>query len=935
MADNMSSTPETSIDEPWTRDAGGIARDLSSDISAGLSTADATSRLETYGQNTLDASDPIPFLTKLAAQFRDPLVGLLLVATAISLVAWFLDDESSVPIDAIVIVVIVIANAALGLWQEAKAEDAIAALQSLTETHSTVRRDGEVMSVASSELVPGDILLLGEGDAVGADARLVEVASLAVAEAPLTGESLPSEKQIDVLEAASLGDRTNMVFNGTAVSTGRGTAIVTATGMSTEMGRIATLLDRQEQPATPLQQEIAWVSKTLGIGVTILTAVVVGAIVLTSELSSLADYVDALLVGVSLAVAAVPEGLPAILSVVLALGVQRMSEERAVVKKLLSVETLGSASVICSDKTGTLTRNEMTIATVVTGSGVVELTGAGYAPVGEVVHDGLAVTDGLLLDEVIAVIGAGSLANDATIRLGDDGITHILGDPTEAAFLVAEEKLGGSATRREQFERVDEIPFTSERKMMSTLNADKSPSENDLVVVTKGAPDVLLDRCSSERRAGEVEILTPTRRAEIAKSIDGLSDQAMRTLAVAYRTIDRVDQASAEFVEEGLTLLGIVGIVDPPRPEAREAITEAHRAGVRVVLITGDHPLTARRIAEKLTIVVEGEEPLTGEDLENLDSAGLADALTHTSVFARVAPDHKLRIVEQLQASGEVVAMTGDGVNDAPALRRADIGVAMGVTGTEVSKEAADLILADDNFATIVVGVREGRAIFSNIAKFLRYLLSSNAGEVLVMFVGILGAGVIGLTDIDDGLAVPLLATQILWINLLTDTGLALALGVDPPVDDPMSRRPRRLTDRIIDRTMLFTIGLTGVVLALGGLVALDLELAGGLFGGDGNIVDARTQVFTVLVLGNMFAAFNSRSQISSAFVQLLANRWLWVAAAITLALQIAVVYLPPLQNAFDTAPMSIGDWIRCVALASGVLWAEELRKLIVRRSVQ
>ncbi len=699
------------------------------------------------------------------------------------------------------------------------------------------------------------------------------------------------------------------------------------------MGRIATLLDRQEQPATPLQQEIAWVSKTLGIGVTILTAVVVGAIVLTSELSSLADYVDALLVGVSLAVAAVPEGLPAILSVVLALGVQRMSEERAVVKKLLSVETLGSASVICSDKTGTLTRNEMTIATVVTGSGVVELTGAGYTPVGEVVHDGLAVTDGVLLDEVIAVIGAGSLANDATIRLGDDGITHILGDPTEAAFLVAEEKLGGSATRREQFERVDEIPFTSERKMMSTLNADKSPSENDLVVVTKGAPDVLLDRCSGERRAGDVEALTTSRRLQIANSVDRLSDQAMRTLAVAYRPIDRVDQAGAEFVEDGLTLLGIVGIVDPPRPEAKEAIAEAHRAGVRVLLITGDHPLTARRIAEQLSIAGEAEEPLTGDDLDRLDAEGLAEALKRTSVFARVAPDHKLRIVEQLQGAGEVVAMTGDGVTDAPALRRADIGVAMGVTGTEVSKEAADLILADDNFATIVVGVREGRAIFANISKFLRYLLSSNAGEVLVMFVGILGAGAIGLTDIGEGLAVPLLATQILWINLLTDTGLALALGVDPPVDDPMTRPPRRLTDRVIDRAMFLTIGLTGLTLALAGLVALDLELAGGFLGGDGNIVDARTQVFTVLVLGNMFAAFNSRSQLSSAFVQLTANRWLWIAALVTLALQIAVVYFPPLQDAFNTASMSIGDWIRCVVLASGVLWVEELRKVLVRRA--
>lgn len=899
------------------------------DASTGLSSDEVAERRTVLGTNILDAAPPEPAWRKLLAQFKDPLVILLIVATAISITAWLIEDEGSWPIDAVVIIGIVIANAALGLWQERRAEQAVAALQSMTQTHCQVMRNSAPTTIASSELVVGDILVLAEGDAVGADARLVETASLKVAEAPLTGESTAVSKQTEPLGPAPIGDRTNMVFNGTAVASGRGVAVVTATGMATQMGEIATLLSEQDEQPTPLQREIGRVGRLLGIGVLILTVIVVGAILLTSDIDGFSGYVDALLVGVSLAVAAVPEGLPAILSVVLALGVQRMATSNAVVKKLPSVETLGAASVICTDKTGTLTRNEMTITTAVTPSAIVEI--GDDATVTDT-SNGNTAASGPVRNELIALIGAGSLANDAVVQLGDDGGWNVMGDPTEAAFLMAEQRLGGSEQRLQRFDRLDEVPFDSDRKMMTTVNADHDPAGPEVLVVTKGAPDVLLGRCVAEHQNGAPMALTPERRQHYLDATDQLAGDALRTLAVAYRADDAVDGPADESIEHDLVLLGIVGIMDPPRPEVRDAIADAHRAGVRIVVITGDHPMTAVRIAGDLGVTSPGQPSLNGTQLAELADDEFAEAVRTTNVYARVSPADKLRIVDQLLADGEIVAMTGDGVNDAPALRRADIGVAMGITGTEVSKEAADMILADDNFATIVDGVREGRAIFANIAKFLRYLLSSNAGEVGVMFIGIVAGSAIGLTALDGELAVPLLATQILWINLLTDTGLALALGIDPPVDDPMTGPPRRSTDRIIDRRMVATIFLTGIVLALAGLIVLDLELAGGLLGGDGDIVSARTQVFTTLVLGNIFAAFNSRSETASAAHRLFSNRLLWLAVAVTIALQVIVVHLPPLQTAFDTSSMSVTDWVRCFLFASTVLWAEELRKLLQRR---
>ena len=538
----------------------------------------------------------------------------------------------------------------------------------------------------------------------------------------------------------------------------------------------------------------------------------------------------------------------------------------------------------------------------------------------------------MLLDQVRYVLGGGSLANDAVLRKEGDGWA-IRGDPTEAAFRVAEAKIGFTGAREARFERVGEIPFTPERKLMTTLVADVE-RDGRIAVVTKGAPDVLLTRYTHERVAGEIRPLTDDRRSEVLATVDRLADLALRTLAVAYRPLSGVEPPPEnQSTERELVYLGMVGIIDPPRPEAKVAIADARAAGVRVIMITGDHPRTAVRIAGDLGIVERDARVLTGSEIEALDDEDLRVAVRTVSVHARVAPEHKLRIVGALQADHNIVAMTGDGVNDAPALKSADIGVAMGITGSDVTKEAADMILADDNFATIITAVREGRAILANIRKFLRFLLSSNIGKVFTMFFGVVSAGVIGLDDTGEAVAVPLLATQILWINrnLLTDIAPALATGVDPPPDNVMQRPPRKLTDRVIDRQMWIGIVWVGLVMAAVTLAALDLRLAGGLFGGSGDIVEARTMAFTTLVLAQLFNAFNARSDRVSAFHHLFTNRLLWSAIGLSVILQVAVVQVPFLNDAFDTSPLTIGDWLICIGLASLVLWASEAKKLLAR----
>jgi magnesium-transporting ATPase (P-type) len=917
--------------ERWRQSADDVAAALGVDLEHGLSSAEAAARLADHGPNQLDAARKEPAWHRFLRQLTDPLIYLLMGAVAVSLVAWLVEGREVVPFDALVILAILILNAVLGFVQESRAEQAVAALQRLAAPTAGVLRDGKAQRVSAVDLVPGDVLLLEEGDSVTADARLIMAASLMVAEASLTGESEPVLKDVATLpDQTSSGDRFNMVFSGTAVTRGRGRAVVTTTGMETEMGTIARLLGHTEDEATPLQREVAHIGRVLGVAVIVVAVVVVAAIFATADIREASDVVDVLIVGVSLAVAAVPEGLPAILSVVLALGVQRMAKQRAIVKRLSSVETLGSASVICSDKTGTLTRNEMTIETVVAPSGQAELTGSGYRPEGELLVHGEPRGSSALLDEVRSVLSGGSLANDAVLR-EEDGEWVIQGDPTEAAFLVAEAKLGITEARQARFERVGEIPFSSERKLMSTVQQDTELG--GAVVVTKGAPDVLLARCTHVRVAGEVRPINDDDRRRVAATVDRLADQALRTLAVAYRPLaDDECPSQDESMEQRLIYVGMVGIIDPPRTEARPAIAEATSAGIRVLMITGDHPRTAVRIASDLGITTRERPVLTGEDLERLPADELEVAVAQTSVYARVAPEHKLRIVDALQATGNIVAMTGEGVNDAPALKAADIGVAMGVTGTDVTKEAADMILADDNFTTIVSAVREGRAIFANIRKFLRFLLSSNIGEVATMFFGVVLGGLIGLGGTGEAVAVPLLATQILWINLLTDTAPALAIGVDPPPDDVMSYPPRRLTDRVVDAEMWIGIVWVGSVMAAVTLIAFDLELAGGTLGGTGDIASARTIAFTTLVLAQLFNCFNARSDRTSAFNQLFTNRLLWGAIALSAVLQVAVVHLPFLNDAFDTTPLSFRDWLICVALASVVLWADEAKKLIFRQ---
>ena len=981
--------------DPSLADAQAVAASLGVDPNTGLSQAEAERRLAQYGPNELASAPPVPKWKKFLAQFKDPLVYLLLAATGISLIAWFIEKANAapgaeggeaLPFDAIVIVLILIVNAVLGYIQESKAEEAVEALSQMTAPQTNVLRDGKIARINTVDVVPGDVVMLGEGDSIPADGRLLAAASLRVAEASLTGESVPVGKNVDTLaEAKALGDRANMVFNGTSVTQGTGRAIVTSTGMRTQVGKIADLLQATDDDDSPLQKEMNYVSKILGIAVCIIAAVVLVALALTEGFNDIHDVIDSLLLSVSLAVAAVPEGLAAILTVVLALGVRRMAEHHAIVKKLHSVETLGSASVICSDKTGTLTRNEMTVERVVTPSGEVQLTGTGYAPEGRMVaipDAGLTSTPSPAQEaaqlEAVATLAVGALANDGELRentgAGDgsaasDITWEAVGDPTEVSLIVAARKV--KADRKyANYTRVGEIPFTSDRKRMAVVAQDNADAGR-LTVFAKGAPDVLLGYCSRIAVNGAVRPMTQGDRQQILAAVERLSAEAYRTLGQAYRPLGTASLAAvpgvrinaaghvadiadqSDVLESDLIWVGMVGIIDPPRTEVRDSVAEAHRASIRTVMITGDHPLTAARIASDLGIIeTDGDgssvgsadlssKVLTGVQLDELpDEQAFDKATREISVYARVAPEHKLKIVESLQRQGNIVAMTGDGVNDAPAVKTADIGVAMGITGTEVTKQSAKMILADDNFSTIVEAVREGRGIFDNIRKFLRYLLSSNVGEVFTVFGGVMLAGFLGITQPgSQGVTVPLLATQLLWINLLTDAAPALAMGVDPSTDDVMARKPRKLTDRVIDGQMWGDIIFIGLIMAAVTLIGMDMHLAGGLFtdrsvdavGHDAQMTEARTMGFTILVFAQMLNALCSRSHDQSVFVGLFANKWLWAAIALSTLLQVAVIYVPFLNAAFGTVPLSVGAWFECLGLAMIVLVASELRKCVLR----
>ena len=951
--------------DPSLTEANEVAKALDVDTNTGLSSAEAQRRLEKFGPNQLASAPPVPKWKKFLAQFQDPLVYLLLAATVISLIAWFIERSHGtagevLPFDAIVIILILIVNAVLGYIQEARAEQAVEALAQMTAPQTSVLRDGKIVHINTADVVPGDIVVLGEGDTVSADGRLFAAASLRIAEASLTGESVPVGKKPDTLDSAkALGDRTNMIFNGTSVTQGTGRAIVTGTGMNTQVGKIADMLSQTDDEDTPLQKEMTHVSKILGIAVCIIAAVVLVALFITQGFHKMPDdLIDSLLLAVSLAVAAVPEGLATILTVVLALGVQRMAKHNAIVKKLSSVETLGSASVICSDKTGTLTRNEMTVERIVTPSGEVQLTGTGYEPKGKMMGmGGDAIEESAPVNaEALRTIAVGAFANDGDLRQNDAGQWEIVGDPTEVSLVVASRKIKADRALG-KLDRVAEVPFTSERKRMAVIGKDSSDNGN-LSVYAKGAPDVLLGYCTRIAVGDAVRPMTEGDRQEILATVERLSGEAYRTLGEAYRPLGTTSLADipgiktnaagqvtdiseqSDVIERDLIWAGMVGIIDPPRTEVRDSVAEAHRAGIRTVMITGDHPLTAARIASDLGIIEKGGKALTGDQLDAMpDEAAFDKATSEVSVYARVAPEHKLKIVESLQRQGNIAAMTGDGVNDAPAVKSADIGVAMGITGTEVTKESAKMILADDNFSTIVAAVREGRVIFDNIRKFLRYLLSSNVGEVFTVFGGVMLAGVLGITQPGTtGVAVPLLATQLLWINLLTDAAPALAMGVDPQTDDVMARSPRKLTDRVIDRDMWIDIAFIGIIMAAVTLIGMDMHLEGGLFtdrsiGGthEFQMIEARTMGFTILVFAQLFNAIASRSARQSAFVGLFSNKWLWGAIGLSVVLQLVVIYVPFLNSAFGTTPLGPWAWVECICLAAVVLIASEIYKAIMR----
>lgn len=866
---------------------------------AGLRTEEARQRLELYGPNELQAAHRISPWKLLLDQFKNVLIVILLVATGLSV---FLGEG----VEAIVIGVIVLFAVGLGFIQEFRAERAIDALRKMAAPTATTLRDGEEVVVPAQHLVPGDIVLLQAGDRVPADLRLVESINLQIEEAALTGESVPVEKHADPLTGgdAALGDRRNMAYAGTSASYGRGRAVVVATGMNTEFGKIARMLQSVETDRTPLQKNLDKVGHLLARVALVIVAFIVALGLLRGQ-----PFMEMLIFGIALAVAVVPEALPAVVTISLAIGVQRMVKRHALMRRLPAVETLGSTSVICSDKTGTLTRDEMTVRKLYVAGRLWEVTGAGYEPHGQFLIDGQAQTPDASLRQFLR---AATLASDAhSARAEDDGRWRIKGDPTEGALVVAAAKAGLiKAELEQQSPRTGEIPFTSETKRMTTLHA----AQEGPVAYSKGAPEIILASCTHVLAGDDdtlrEEPLDDAGRERILATARTLADQALRVLGVAQKK-----NAVLGSAERGMTFLGLSGMIDPPRAEARDAVKQCERAGIRVVMITGDHPVTAQAVARELGIL-KGGRVVTGAQLDAIPDADFEREADGIDVYARVSPSHKLRVVGALQKGGHVVAMTGDGVNDAPALKKADIGIAMGITGTAVTKEAAAMMLTDDNFASIVAAVEEGRGIFSNIKKYLMYLLSSNIGEMLIM----VGASILGMP-------MPLSAVQILYINLATDGLPALALAVDPPERDLMSRPPRNPRTGIFTRPVLFLMIVGGVWSAVANLGLFIWARARQL-----PMDECMTLVFVSLCLVEFFKAFSFRSDRQTVFHKPFANRWLNLAISWELLLLAAIVYLPFLHKPFGTYSLPIEIWPTLLCVAVSILPVLETAKWVVRK---
>ena len=850
---------------------------LTPDIKTGLTCAQVEEQRAKFGENRLKEKKKKTNLQRFLEQFRDVMILILIGAAIISFIVACVEGEPKEFFEPALILVIVIVNAIMGMLQESKAEKALDALKNLSAPHARVIREGQEQVIDAAELVPGDVIKLEAGDFVPADAKLVRSVSLKCEESALTGESVPAEKDADALvaEDAPLGDRHNMVFSGCGVTYGTATAVVTATGMNTEMGKIANMLESSEETQTPLQQKLATLGKYLGI-VAIVACLVIFVVGLLDGMA----VMEIFMVAVSLAVSAIPEGLPAIVTIVLSIGVQRMVKKNAIIRRLPAVETLGGASVICSDKTGTLTQNRMTLVKAYTDGGALEEIGQNSAP-------------------VLQLLRYGALCCDGSVVVREDGTVQHIGDPTETSIVFAAEKQGmPKAKLNEENPRLAELPFDSDRKLMTTVNR----VDGKLIAITKGAFDVLAQRCVR----GDIEA---ARRVN-----DEMSEQALRVLAVAWRELEEVPQnPTSETLEKDLTFMGLVGMIDPPRPEAKQAVAVCRKAGIKPVMITGDHVVTASAIAREIGILQPGDEAVTGTQLDKMSDAELDQRVRNISVYARVSPENKIRIVKAWQRQGEVVSMTGDGVNDAPALKAADIGCAMGITGTDVAKGAADMTLTDDNFATIVDAVREGRGIYANIKKVVGFLLGTNIGEILTVFF----AMILWRES-------PFLSMQLLWINLVTDSLPAIALGMEAVEKDVMEQKPRPKNEGLFAHGYGVRIGLQGCMFAILSLLAYQIgkNLYGAVEGG-------QTLAFMVLALSQVVQAFNMRSFHSIFRIGVFTNRKLNGAALVSLALMALVLFIPPIAGAFGLVALSPVLYLIGIGLSLAPLIVMEIAKAL------
>ncbi|GBF76259.1 calcium-translocating P-type ATPase, SERCA-type [Paenibacillus sp. 598K] len=886
-------------------DAEELSRQIGCDPVRGLASEEVAERLERYGRNELSEGKRISPLTLLLNQFKDFMVLVLVGATLISaLLGEYLD--------AVTIIAIIVINGILGFVQEFRAERSLRALKALSAPSASVVRDGQVISVAASDLVPGDLVLLEPGDRVPADIRLLETNSLYAEESALTGESVPVGKTALPIRESELplGDQRNLGFMGTMVTRGTAKGIVVRTGMQTEMGTIADLIQQTEAMETPLQHRLEQLGKILIIVAVALTVMVVVAGILHGQ-----PAYGMFLAGVSLAVAAIPEGLPAIVTIALALGVQRMIKRKAIVRKLPSVETLGCASVICSDKTGTLTQNKMTVTRLWLGGRSLEVSGEGYVPEGEITESGAHVD--LKKDQGLRrLLQVAALCNNSVLykkepeeergkrakaTQGEEGEWLLKGDPTEGALAVLAAKMGLSAKALEGlYKREREFPFDSERKRMSVVVTH----QGGRLLCVKGASDMLLEQCTHVLWDGNVIPLTATLRQKIAAAAEGMAASALRVLGMAYRDIRGQESVETEQeAEQQLVFVGLSGMIDPPRKEVRDAIAVCRQAGIKTVMITGDHQTTAEAIAGQLGILPRGGVAVNGRQLAAMTDEQLDREVDNIYVYARVSPEHKLRIVKSLQRQGHVVAMTGDGVNDAPAIKASDIGIAMGITGTDVSKEASALVLSDDNFATIVAAIEEGRGIYENIRKFIRYLLASNVGEILTMFLAMMA-----------GLPLPLVPIQILWVNLVTDGLPAMALGVDQAEKDLMKHKPRSAKENIFSRRLGWKILSRGFLIGICTLGAFWITLREN----PGNLIEAQTVAFATLVMAQLIHVFDCRSSRSIFHRNPLQNRYLVLAVLSSLLLMLGVLYIEALQPIFKTVPLDFRHWC-LVFVAAGI----------------